>query len=457
MRKRHHIWTAAVAVATLSALTVAVATNAASGAGTRPAAVTPAATALPAHYAAPYLQIGSESTGDMSADMAATGPKFYTLAFLIPKSGCTPQWEDGGDSLGAFTSQVNALKSAGGNVIVSFGGAEGGELAQTCTSVSSLTAAYQNVVNTYGITRLDFDIEGSPLDDTTSNSRRDQALAALQAADPAVQVDFTLPVDPTGLESNALALLNDAKAKGVKVSVVNIMTMDFGDGENVLADAESAANATHTQLTGAYGGTSASVWAEIGLTPIAGQNDDNENFTQSNATSLETFAAGKGVGELAFWEVHGYDKPVGWAYSRTFNKITNTGGGTTTAYVGGGSGKCIDDNHGSTTNGTQLEIYTCHGGTNQQITSTGTTGTLTVLGKCFDAKGNATADNTVVEIWSCNGGANQQWTINSANHTIVGVQSGKCITVQGASTANLAKLILYTCNGKTNQVWTPAA
>jgi chitinase len=388
----------------------------------------------------------------MSADLSASGNKFYTLAFLIPKSGCTPEWEDGDDALGAFTSQVTALKNAGGNVIISFGGEAGGELAETCTSVSSLTAAYQNVVNTYGITRLDFDIEGDPLDNTSANARRDQALAALQAANPAVQVDFTIPVDPDGLESNALALLNDAKSKGVKVSIVNIMTMDFGDGENALADAESAANATHTQLTSIYGGTSAAVWAMMGLTPIAGQNDDDENFTQANAATLETFAASKGVGELAFWEVDTYDKPLKYAYTKVFTKIT--GGGTTTptahAYKGGGSGKCIDDNNSSTTNGTQLEIYTCNGGANQAITNTG--GTLTVLGKCFEAAGNGTANNTAVQINTCSGGQNQQWTLT--NNTIVGVQSGKCLTVQGASTANLAKLLLYTCNGKTNQVWT---
>src|SRR5258708_1577539 len=81
-----------------------------------------------------------------------------------PQSGCTPQWEDGGDSVGAFSSQISALQQAGGDVIISFGGASGGELAQTCTDVSSLEAAYANVVNTYHVTRLDFDIEGGVLD-----------------------------------------------------------------------------------------------------------------------------------------------------------------------------------------------------------------------------------------------------------------------------------------------------
>jgi chitinase len=277
---------------------------------------------FPTHYAAPYLELSSGSAGDMAADLKASGDAYYSLAFLIPKSGCTPMWEDGNAALGAFTSQVNSLKSSGGNVIISFGGESGGEIAQTCTSVTSLTAAYANVVKTYGITRLDFDIEGDYLDNTTANSRRDSALAALQKANPSVQVDYTLPVDPTGLESDALTLLKDAKSKGVNVNLVNIMTMDFGDGQNALNDAESGANATEKQLASLYGTSASATWNKIGLTPIAGENDDNENFTQANAATLETFAASKGVQELAFWEVDSYDKATKYAYSKVFNKIT---------------------------------------------------------------------------------------------------------------------------------------
>jgi chitinase len=426
---------------------VALGANSANAAGT-----------FPAHYAAPYLQIAGSDAGDLAADRSASGDKFYTLAFLTPKSGCTAEWEDGGDSVGAFSSQINVLKAAGGNVIISFGGAAGGELAQTCTSVSNLTAAYKKVVDTYGVTRLDFDIEGSVLDDSTANARRAQALAALQAAEPAVQIDFTVPVDPTGLESNAINLLKGAKSKGVKVNLVNIMTMDFGDGQNALADAESAAKATATQLESVYGVSASQAWNMLGLTPIAGQNDDNENFTQANASTLESFAASHGVQELAFWEVDGYDKGTGYAYSKIFNRITGGstggggGGGSGQTYVGAQSGKCIDDNNSSTTNGTQLEIYTCNGGANQSIVTSGST--LQVEGKCADASGSQTANGTAVDINTCDGAANQSWTYNASTGTIVGAQSGKCITVQGASTANLAKLILYTCNGGANQKWT---
>ena len=239
-------WSVALALAAATAL---------GASGLALATASPAAAAgaaFPAHFAAPYLQIDSSDAGDIAADEAATGLKDYTLAFLTPQSGCTPEWEDGGAGLGAFTSQVSAIQAAGGNVIISFGGESGGELAQTCTNVSQLTAAYQNVVNTYGVNRLDFDIEGSVLSDTAATSLRDQALAALQAEDPSVQVDFTLAVAPQGLPTGTgseYALLQNAQADGVKVSEVNIMTMDFGAGSNDLADAESAAQGTASQLS----------------------------------------------------------------------------------------------------------------------------------------------------------------------------------------------------------------
>ena len=105
----------------------------------------------------------------------------------------------------------------------------------------------------------------------------------------------------------------------------------------------------------------------------------------------------------------------------------------------------------STTNGTQLDIWGCNGGANQQLAASN--GALQVMGKCLDPPGNATADGTIVEIWSCDGGANQKFSYTSSG-TILGSQSGKCVTVQSAGTVNGAMLILYTYNGGSNQKWT---
>ncbi|MCU1682597.1 MAG: Chitinase [Amycolatopsis sp.] len=277
--------------------------------------------ALPAHFAAPYLELSDSTAGLMAEDMQATGTNFYTLAFLIPQNGCTAQWEAGNAPIGSFSQQIKDLQSAGGDVIISFGGAAGGELAQTCTSVPDLTAAYANIVNTYGVNRLDFDIEGSTLDDSAANQRRNQALAALQQQNPAVQVDYTLAVAPNGLPAEEMGVLQDAQSQGVNVSAVDIMAMDFGDGENALNDALSGSKATSDQLAGLYGISGAQAYGKLGITPIAGKNDDNETFSQDDATTLENFAASNGVQLLAFWEVASYDKATGYAYSRIFNQI----------------------------------------------------------------------------------------------------------------------------------------
>ena len=420
-----------------------------------------AAPAFPTHYAAPYLQISTSDQGDMTADMSATGLKYYTLAFLTPKSGCTPEWENGGYGVGQFNAQINALQAAGGNVIVSFGGAQGGELAQTCTSVSSLTAAYANVVNTTGATRLDFDIEGGVLSDTSATSLRDQALAALQAEDPAVQVDFTLAVNPTGLPTGSgseYALLQDAKSKGVKVSMVNIMTMDFGDGQNALADAESAAQATAGQLATLYGISSSSAYAMMGLTPIAGQNDDNEDFTIANANTLESFATSKGVGELSFWEVDEYDKPTGYQYSSIFNKITGSGGATTAptgslTIQGTNSGLCLSVTGASKAAAATADIYTCNGSVSENWT-VNSNGTITGnnSGLCLSVTGDSSALKSTADINTCDGDTYEKWTVES-NGTIVN-GDGQCLSVTGASTANYATADLYTCNGSVSENWT---
>ena len=77
----------------------------------------------------------------------------------------------------------------------------------------------------------------------------------------------------------------------------------------------------------------------------------------------------------------------------------------------------------STTNGTQVQLWDCHGGTNQRWTYTAGRQLMVYGNKCLDASGQGTANGTAVIIWDCNGQTNQQWNVN-ANGTITGVQSG---------------------------------
>jgi chitinase len=314
-------------------------------------------------------------------------------------------------------------------------------------------------VNTYGVTRLDFDIEGSTLSDTAATSLRDQALAALQAEDPSVQVDFTLAVSPQGLPTGTgseYALLQDAKAKGVKVSVVNIMTMDFGAGSNDLADAESAAQGTASQLSSLYGISTSAAYGMMGLTPIAGTNDDGTYFSTANAQSLESFAASNGVAELSFWEVDGYDKPTGYQYSSIFNQITGSsggGGGTGTGASGpitGYEGLCLDDRSASTADFNPIQVYTCNG-TDAQDWTVNSNGTLTVLGNCLDVAGAGTANGTLVDLYPCNGTGAQSW-VHQSNGELVNTNSGKCLDDTGFGGSG-TQVQIWACADSSNQQW----
>jgi hypothetical protein len=133
----------------------------------------------------------------------------------------------------------------------------------------------------------------------------------------------------------------------------------------------------------------------------------------------------------------------------------STSAGSTGSLHAVGAGKCLDVPNGSTTPGTQLQIYSCNGQTNQTWTHTGS-GQLTVTDSgttlCLDASGQGTSAGTKVITWSCNGQSNQQWNLNS-NGTVTGVQSALCLDVTGASAADGAPVELWPCNGGSNQQW----
>jgi alpha-galactosidase len=135
-----------------------------------------------------------------------------------------------------------------------------------------------------------------------------------------------------------------------------------------------------------------------------------------------------------------------------------SGGGTASPPVtfrlrGEASGRCLDVNQGSSTNGTQMIIWDCHSGSNQRFTEVGQA--LQVLGKCLDVPANTTA-GTRVQIWDCNGGTNQQWTFNG-NATISNVRFPTlCLDVNLAATANGSAVIVWTCHGAANQRWARA-
>ncbi|MGW4227946.1 chitinase [Streptomyces sp. NPDC004980] len=248
----------------------------------------------------PYVSATTASDTDDSGS-----PDTYNLAFVTSDtSGCTPLWGGTTAATGdAVVARVAALTADGADIRVSFGGAAGTEAALACDSAEELADAYARVLDAVGATKADFDIEGDALTDTASVTRRDEALALLQE-ERDLDVTYTLPVMPEGLEDTGLAIVQDAVDQDVDVSAVNIMAMNYStshDGD--MGDyAEQAAEAAHDQLVDVLGLSQDAAWKALHLTVMIGVNDvAGETFTLADAASLRGFATEKGVGALSMW------------------------------------------------------------------------------------------------------------------------------------------------------------
>ena len=267
---------------------------------------------FPAQLFAPYVDVLLWPTPSLAGMAEQSGSKYFSAGFIVAGSGCQATWgRHYAMSDNFLADDIAALRSQGGDVIASFGGAAGTELALACSTVEALRAQYQSVIDTYGFTRLDFDIEGSALGNTAANERRAKAIIGLRApaaaAGEALTVQFTLPVLPSGLTQDGLNLLQNAIDHGVNIGVVNVMAMDYGrsyDPNRMGQHAVDAVNATLAQLRTLYGSakTDEGLRAMVGVTPMIGLNDVSpEVFTLADADTLISAAQVNGIGFLSFW------------------------------------------------------------------------------------------------------------------------------------------------------------
>ncbi|MFD8756529.1 glycosyl hydrolase family 18 protein [Kitasatospora sp. NPDC059577] len=308
MRLRRTIQAALTACATLAASAGLVA------AGTSTAQ---AATPLPSRVFAPYFEAW---TGQSPAQLAAqSGAKHLTMAFLqaTTKGSCTPYWN--GDSSmpvssSTFGADIATIRANGGDVIPSFGGYTadntGTELADSCTDVNQIAAAFENVITTYDISRIDLDIEDNSLTNTAGIDRRNKAIKLVQdwaaTKGRSIQFSYTLPTTTSGLADSGLAVLRNAVGNNARIDVVNMMTFDYYDNatHDMAADTQTSAQGLYNQLARLYPSkTPAQLWGSIGITEMIGVDDFGpaETFTLANATTVYNWAVSKGINTLSFW------------------------------------------------------------------------------------------------------------------------------------------------------------
>ena len=235
-----------------------------------------------------------------------TGQKFFILAFIIADSSNNPAWYGKIPMADNFyTNQITAIRSRGGDVIVSFGGEGGKELALVETNNVALEAKYQSVIDPYQFTWLDFDIEGNALSNTEANQRRNTVLAELQAKNPNLIISYTLPVDPDGIPDDAQKLLADAAKKRVKVHSANLMVMFFGN--KFIGKGKSEGQIGIDSAIKAYEQLQKIDPAiQVGLCPCLGKNGSrDEFFTEADARTLKAWAeAQTWVCSLSFWSIN---------------------------------------------------------------------------------------------------------------------------------------------------------
>jgi hypothetical protein len=313
---RRRFWLAGVSAAVLlTAAPAALAAGAAGHGSSRRAAT----------YA-PYFETWTRDS--ISAIARRSGARFLTLAFIqaAGKHGaaaCTVTWDGQKKfpiSAGRYAAQIARLRRHGGNVIPSFGGYSadqgGTEIADSCHSVTKIAKAYEEVVKVYGVRELDMDVEARSLMNMAGIARRSAAIAIAQhwarRRGIDLRVQFTIGIEPRGLDRFNLHVLRSALAHGVKISSVNLMVFDYYLAHEPkplpmgrLA-IEAVTNA-HRQLTAVFPRLGpARIWHIEGMTMLPGIDDypkKTEVTHLTDAAQMLRFARAHRMGFLSIWAI----------------------------------------------------------------------------------------------------------------------------------------------------------
>jgi hypothetical protein len=191
-------------------------------------------------FFAPYVDMGLYPVPDLDGLARKYGVGLFTLGFMQASPGGKLAWGgydvltvDGtNEQAVAIRGEIDALRAAGGDVMVSLGGAAGESLAQNYAKrgldAQSLATAYGALVDTLALRKIDFDIEGAAVAEPATIRLQMDAIALVQKTRPNLGVWLTLPVLPQGLTADGVNVVKAALVAGVKVDGVNVMAMDYG-------------------------------------------------------------------------------------------------------------------------------------------------------------------------------------------------------------------------------------
>jgi chitinase len=307
--RRTLVATAGAALLAATAIVAAASLQGPSAAGQVPLkADLAAASALTDNWyeSAPYYSVLDSDAPDLGTVMSATGAKAFDMAFILADNGssCSPAW-NGTDPVSSDTqvaAVINEVRSDGGDVIVSAGGYDGTKLGQVCGTAAATAAAYQQVINTYGLHAFDFDLEEPEIENSAAIANELGAAQILQEDNPGLFISITIPSISTGANYFGQLLLDEAQALGFTPNDYTIMPFDGGFSGG--AAQVTALQDFNAQLVATFGWSSSVAYAHEGFSGMNGRTDDAEYFYQSDFQTVLTFAQSVGLGRYTFWSVN---------------------------------------------------------------------------------------------------------------------------------------------------------
>ncbi|MGY1438099.1 chitinase [Streptomyces reniochalinae] len=265
------------------------------------------ATAAPSGTNGPYLYLGWGNPPDPVAFMEATGTKQLTMAFILSDGGCSPAWDGQRPLAGGQDEQaIKAIQQAGGDVTPSVGGWSGNKLGEACSSAEDLAAAYQKVIDAYGLKSIDIDIEASEVENAEVRQRVVDALKIVKEKNSGIKVYVTFGTTPQGPTADGKDLIAKGAAAGLDVDGWTVMPFDFGDGTTDMAAAtKSAVDGLKNEVKAAYGLSDAEAYGKSGLSSMNGTTDvQGEQVSPGDFQQIVDYAKDKGLSRVSFWAVN---------------------------------------------------------------------------------------------------------------------------------------------------------
>ena len=423
---------------------------------------------IPEHVFAPYYHPSSASSFASDSSYAASGVRYITIDTLTPVTSgdpCTVFWMGSTSTpvstTGNYATGIAKVRALGGDVIPSFSGNvyDGSlgfipELADRCTDVGKIAAEFERVITTLNVTRIDLDTEEDSDANPAGITRRNQAIAMVQAwaasVGRTVEWVYTLPVEPDGLSAvvdgsgyiEGAGILRNAVENGARLDKVDIMTFDYYDNQSFACQAGAAAPhemgqeaisaATHLYdtLRVLYPSkTSAQVWDMIGFCTMPGSDDFStgppatncENYYLTDATTDIAWAVPNGLGIVTFWDYQrdtaNLDKSGGPIYG--FSHIYDNYSGTGPTITGWGTASTVASSAEPSTAGEPVTFTASTSALDPGLpTPTGTV-QFTVdgssVGSPVTLDGNGEAESAPVS------------NLTAGNHTITATYSGDSV------------------------------